>query len=137
MKDLPFQLNLLSQSKLMHADGTIQEEAESQLYESAVPKNAGESKSVVKSNPTQHKKSMTFIVGDSIVKDVKGWLFSREKFGRTYSFSDADTIDMHNFITPFPEEKPEEIICHICMNGLISTLNSMQFVNEILKLRLI
>ena len=44
--------------------------AESHLYESAVPKNAGESKSVVQSNPTQHKKPMTFIVEDSVVKDV-------------------------------------------------------------------
>ena len=41
-----------------NADETTQEPkkvAESHLYESAVPKNAGESKSVMKSNPTQHK----------------------------------------------------------------------------------
>ena len=84
-----------------NADETIQEPkkvAESKLYESAVPKNAGESKSVVKSNPTQHKKPMTFIVGDSIVKDVKGWLLSRERFVRTYSFSGTATTDIHDFI---------------------------------------
>ena len=65
-----------------NVDETIQEPkkvAESHLYELAVPKNAGErSKSVVKADPTQHIKPLTFIVGDSIVKDVKGWLLGKD-----------------------------------------------------------
>ena len=123
-----------------NADETTQgpkKVAESHLYESAVPKNAGESKSVMKSNPTQHKEPMTFTVGDSVAKDVKGWLLFRERFVRTYSFSGADTTDMHDFIRTLLKKKPEEIILHVGTNDLTSTLNATQIVDEILKLRLI
>ena len=79
---------------------------------------------------------MTFIVGDSIVKDVKGWLLSGERSVRTYSFSGADTTDMHDFIRPLIKKKPEEIILHVGTTDLTSALNSTQIVDEILKLRL-
>ena len=117
--------------------------AKSHLYdqqnESAVPKakNADKSKSVVKVDLNQHKKPMIFIVGDSTVKDVKGWLLSRERFVKTYSFNGADTTDMHDFTRPLLKKKPEEIILHVGTNDLTSTLSMTQTVDEILKLRLI
>ena len=69
---------------------------------------------------------MIFIVGDSIVKDVKGWLLYREQFVETYSISGADTTDMHNSIRPLLKKKLEEIILHAGTNDLTSTLSMTQ-----------
>ena len=42
---------------------------------------------------TSKTKSSIFIAGDSVVKDVRGWLLSRHKYVKVYSFSGADTTD--------------------------------------------
>ena len=51
------------------------------------------------SQPSRSKsnKAKIFVAGNSIVKDVKGWLLSRETYVKVYSFSGADTEDMSDF----------------------------------------
>ena len=86
---------------------------------------------------TSKTKSSIFIAGDSVVKDVRGWLLSRHKYVKVYSFSGADTTDMNDFIKPLLKRRPDEVILHIGTNNLASTLSPEQIVDEILKLRLI
>ena len=86
---------------------------------------------------TSKTKSSIFIAGDSVVKDVRGWLLSRHKYVKVYSFSGADTTDMNDFIKPLLKKQPDEVILHIGTNNLASTLSPEQIVDEILKLRLI
>ena len=54
------------------------------------------------SQPSRSKsnKAKIFVAGGSVVKDVKGWLLSREKYVKVYSFCRADTEDMSDFIKP-------------------------------------
>ena len=68
---------------------------------------------------------------------MRGWLLSRHKYVRVYSFSGADTTDMNDFIKPLLKRRPDEVILHIGTNNLASTLSPEQIVDEILKLRLI
>ena len=84
-----------------------------------------------------NSKRKIFIAGDSMIKDVKGWLLSRQKYVKVYSFSGADTHDMFDFIKPLLSKNPDEIILHIGTNNLQSTLSPEQIVDEILKLRMI
>ena len=80
---------------------------------------------------TSKTKSSIFIAGDSVVKDVKGWLLSRHKYVKVYSFSGADTTDMNDFIRPLLKKRPDEVILHIGTNNLASTLSPEQIVDEI------
>ena len=45
-------------------------------------------------------KPMIVIAGNSIVKDVKGWLMRRDKRVKINSFSVANIEDMEDFLTP-------------------------------------
>ena len=91
------------------------------------------------SQPSRSKsnKARIFVAGDSIVRDVKGWLLSREKYVKVYSFSGADTEDMSDFIKPLINKKPNEIIIHCGTNDLCSTKTPEEIVYNILKLRLV
>ena len=57
-------------------------------------------------------------VGDSIVKDVKGWLMSRDKRVKVDSFSGANMEDVEDFITPIMRRKSDEIILYVGTNNL-------------------
>ena len=77
------------------------------------------------------------MAGDSIVRDVKGWLLSREKHVKVYSFSEADTEEMSDFIKPLINKKPDEMIIHCGTNNLCSIKTPEEIVDMILKLRLV
>ena len=68
---------------------------------------------------------------------MKGWLLSRQKYVKVYSFSGADTHDMFDFIKPLLNKNPDEIILHVGTNNLQCMLSPEQIVDEILKLRMI
>ena len=74
---------------------------------------------------------------DSVVRDVKGWLLSREKYVKVYSFSGADTEDMSDFIKPLINKKPDEIIIYCGPNDLCSIKTLEEIVDNILQLRLV
>ena len=58
------------------------------------------------------------IAGDSIVKDVTGWLMSRDKRVKVNSFSGANIQDIEDFLTQIIRRKPDEIILHVGTNNL-------------------
>ena len=78
-------------------------------------------------------KPQIVIAGDSIVKDVKGWLMSRDKCVKVNSFSGANIEDMEDFLTPIIRRKPDEIILHVSTNNLQNDSPGM-IANNILKL---
>ena len=60
-------------------------------------------------------------MGDSIVKDVKGWKSSKEKDKVVVKhFSGAKAKDMESYIIPTLEKNPEAIIIHSGTNDLKS-----------------
>ena len=67
-------------------------------------------------------KRNTVIVGDSIIKYVKGWELSNATERVTVkSFSGATVDDMKDFIKPILRKNPEKLILHIGTNDLRST----------------
>ena len=92
------------------------------------------------SQPSRSKsnKAKIFVAGDSVVKDVKGWLLSREKYVKVYSFSGADTEDMSDFIKPLINiNKQQAWQDHSPLrHKLCSIKTTEEIVGNILKLRL-
>ena len=86
---------------------------------------------------SESNKARIFVAGDSVVRDVKGWLLSRGKYVKVYSFSGADTEDMSDFIIPLINKKPDEIIIHCGTNDLCSIKIPEEIVDNILKLWLV
>ena len=69
----------------------------------------------------KNKLAVTVILGDSIVKDVKGWKLSDEKNKVVVqNFSGAKTKDMEPYIIPTLEQNPETIIINSGTNDLKS-----------------
>ena len=60
-----------------------------------------------KTATSMSKKPSIFIAGDSMVKNIKGWLLSRRKHVRTYTFPAATTEEMEIFLKPLIARKPE------------------------------
>ena len=78
------------------------------------------SPSEVSNIPTasSNNKPTIVIAGDSIIKDIKGWLMRRNKRVKISSFPGANTEDMKDFLTPLLRKKPDELILHIGTNNL-------------------
>ena len=55
------------------------------------------------------RKPTIVIAGDSIVKDVKGWLMSRDKRVKVNTFSGANIEDMEDFLRLIIRRKPDEL----------------------------
>ena len=68
-----------------------------------------------------------------MVKNIKGWLMSRKKHVRVYSFPGAKTDEMESFVKPLIARQPDEIIIHIGTNDLSRT-SAGQVTDNILKL---
>ena len=76
-------------------------------------------------NPTNPQKSKTsvFIVGDSMIKKVDGYLLTsslkHQYLVKTRPFSTAKTIDMYDYIKPTQRDFKQEIfILHVGTNDL-------------------
>ena len=64
-------------------------------------------------------RSVTVVVGDSIVKKVKGWkLSTKDDLFVLRSFPGAKTGDMESYFKPTLKNKPERIIIHCGTNDL-------------------
>ena len=71
--------------------------------------------------PGKNKLPVTVILGDSIVKDVKGWKLSDEKNKVVVKhFIGAKTKDVESYIILNLKQNPETIIIHTGTNGLKS-----------------
>ena len=82
-----------------------------------------------KSGRKKKTKRNTNIIGDSIIKYVKGWEISSATNRVTVkSFSGASVEDMTDFIKPILRKKPEKIILHIgtVADGITNLAHSNQ-----------
>ena len=64
------------------------------------------------------KKPAVILAGDSILKNIKGWLMSRTKAVKSYSFSGADTDDMKYHLQAIIKRNPHHIVLHCGTNDL-------------------
>ena len=87
-----------------------------------------------KSTPSSERKKIIIIAGGPIVKDIKGWLMSRQKSVKVYSFSGADTEDMEHFLQPLINKKPDQITLHIGTNDVSNGVTVKQATDEIMAL---
>ena len=69
--------------------------------------------------PDKRKLPVTVILGDSMIKDIKGWEMSRSTRKVVMKhFSGAKTKDMKSYVIPTVEQKPDNIILHTGTNDL-------------------
>ena len=70
--------------------------------------------------PVNIKKSKPVIViaGDSMVKNINGWMLSRAENVKVHSFSGADSNNMMDFSKPVFRKNPTRIILHYGTNDL-------------------
>ena len=61
-------------------------------------------------NNTSKRKPQVFIVGDSMTRDLKGWLMARDKAVKVYTFPGASCEDMENYLVPLMNRKPDQIL---------------------------
>ena len=67
------------------------------------------------------KKPLVIVAGDSLLRDIKGWLMSRSKQVRINSFPGATTSDMFDFLKPLLKKDPDHVILNIGTNDLQDT----------------
>ena len=63
-------------------------------------------------------KGETYIVGDSMVKNLQGNKMSRRRKVKIWTFPGSTTSDMKEYVKPLLKRKPEEIILHVGTNSL-------------------
>ena len=66
------------------------------------------------------RKPKIFLVGDSMVRDIKGWLLSRNKTVKVHTFPGSTTEDIESFLIPLLKRKPDQILLHVGTNDLKS-----------------
>ena len=72
-----------------------------------------------KEDKPKPKKPTVVLADDSILKNIKGWLMSRTKAVKSYSFSGADdTDDMKYHLQPIIKRNPHHIVLHCGTNYL-------------------
>ena len=70
-------------------------------------------------------RSVTAVVGDSIVKKVQGWeLSTKDDLFVARSFPGAKTYYTESYIKPTLENKPECIIIHCGTNDMMNKTNA-------------
>ena len=52
------------------------------------------------------------------VRDLKGWLMSRNNFVKVHSFSGATTEYMESYLIPLINKKPDHILLHVGTKNL-------------------
>lgn len=74
-------------------------------------------------NEKKEKKNVTCIIGDSMIKNIKGWNMNKSlenDFVVVKSFSGATTDCMNDYIKPSIKQKPDRFIVHVGTNDLRS-----------------
>ena len=62
------------------------------------------------------KKPLVIVAGDSLLRDIKGWLMSRNRQVEISSLSGANTSDMFDFLKPLLKKDPDHVILNISTN---------------------
>ena len=93
---------------------------------------------IVKDNVNvKEKKRVTCIIGDSMVKQIKGWEMNKrldEDFVVVKTFSGAKSTCMEHYIAPPLEQKPENIVLHVGTNDLNGTDTASKIVRRIVNI---
>ena len=110
-----------------------QQQQHQQQEEKHRPNYCGIEKSEQVDNKGQQRKSTVIIAGDSIVKNLNGWMMSRAKRVKVHSFSGATTTEMKHFIKPLVQRKPSEIILHVGTND-VDIHSAEEIADNIIKL---
>ena len=63
-------------------------------------------------------KPRILIASDSMVRDLKGWVMSRNKCVKVHSFSGATPEDMESYLIPLINKKPDHMLLHVGTNNL-------------------
>ena len=74
------------------------------------------------------------IVGDSMLKGLKGHKMSRTDKVRVTTFSGCSTRDMFDYINPTINRKPDQLIVHVGTNSLRDSPNPTECAGEIIDL---
>ena len=76
----------------------------------------------------QPRKPKIIVAGDSILKNLHGWMMARSKSIKIHSFPGATNKDMVSYLTPLFNKRPDHILLHIGTNNLAT--NSPQEIAE-------
>ena len=102
-------------NKPLPGNNKNQPEKKTKHQESTV--NQGKSPTTSKYN-NGNTKPVVFVAGDSMLKNLKGYLMSRTKSVKIPSFPGASTEDMKDFIKPLLNREPNHIVLHVGTNNL-------------------
>ena len=84
--------------------------------------------------PRKNKLPVIVILGDSVVKEVKGWKLSDDKKKVVVKhFSWTKTKDMESYVIPTLGQNPEKIIIHSGTNDLKSDSSPEEIARDIIK----
>ena len=75
-----------------------------------------------KLNDDKRDKPLVIVAGDSMLRDIHGWMMSRSNKVKVHSFSSANTSDMTHFLQPLMKKKPDHVLIHIGTNDLCDTI---------------
>ena len=82
-----------------------------------------------------NKKNLVHILGDSIIKEVKGWkLTNKDHKVIVRTFPGASTKCMESYVKPTSELKPDTIILHCGTNDLRNTIKPQDVSSKIINL---
>ena len=130
--DQPAQQQKQCKPDQSHLDRQQQQQCQ-QREEKHGPNYCGIEKREQVDNKGQQQKSTVIIAGDSIVKNLNGWMMSRAKRVKVHSFSGATTTEMKHFIKPLVQRKPSEIILHVGTND-VDIHSAEEVADNIIKL---
>ena len=113
---------------------------EASTYSAAIqrPKNSSNLKHREGPTSKRHGKPTTYILGDSMVKDIKGFKMAKatgnEEQVYVKSFSRANIKDMNSHVVPALNRALQKIILHCGMNDLSSEQTPAEIANSIVEL---
>lgn len=115
-------------------------ENEASTYSAAIQRPKNRSNLKHREGPTSKRrgKPTTYILGDSMVKDIKGFKMAKatgnEEQVYVKSFSGANVKDMNSHVVPALNRAPQKIILHCGTNDLSSEQTPAEIANSIVKL---
>lgn len=89
-----------------------------------------------KENDQKYISRTIFVLGDSIVKDLKGPKMSKNDQVHVKPYSGSTTDDMQHFMRPWISKNPDEIILHVGTNDIKPSTDALELANKIISLGL-
>ena len=71
-----------------------------------------------------NKTGTTVVAGDSLLKNLKGWMMARDGKIKISSVPGATTQDMHHYLKLLLARKPDHVILHCGTNNLMNSLDA-------------